>query len=173
VTTTPTTPAFDRDRQLAAVRRAVARHSFCVLATVSARHRPLAVGLLYAPVDLTLHLLVGEDTAKVRNIRANPNVAVSIPVRTVPFAPPMAVQFQGVAEVLPVDDPGMVALLRAGRLKRITGLGALDTPGACFVRVRPGRRIASYGVGVPLRRLLRDLSLGARTVEIPADAGPG
>jgi general stress protein 26 len=159
--------SFDPARQLAVIRRAVAKRSFCVLATSSARNRPHAVGVLYAAVDLTLYLLVSEDSVKVRNVRANPQVAVSIPVRRGPFGPPMAVQFQGTAEVLAVDDPHIRQLLDQGRLKRITGLGALDHPGACFLRITPGRRIASYGLGVNLIALMRDITLGARSVELP------
>ncbi|MBT8224696.1 MAG: pyridoxamine 5'-phosphate oxidase family protein [Dactylosporangium sp.] len=165
--TAPTSPAFDPTRQLDIARRAIAKHSFCVLATSSAKNRPHAVGILYAAVDLTLYLLTGENTVKIRNIRENPKVAVSIPVRKYPFAPPMAVQFQGVGAVLAVDDPHIQPLLGTGRLKRITSFGALDTPGACFITVTPHRRISTYGLGIPLARLLRDLSGGARSVELP------
>lgn len=167
MTSTVDHPEFDQARQLAIARRAVAKQSFCVLATSSAANRPHAVGVLYAAVDLTLYFLMGEDTVKVRNIRQNPQVAVSIPVRRYPFAPPMAVQFQGTAEILGVKDPQVTALLEAGRLKRIARLGAIDAPGVCFVRVTPRKRIATYGLGIPLLRLLRDVSQGARSVPLP------
>lgn len=161
-------PAFDAARQLAITKRAIARNKFCVLATSSAKNRPHAVGILYAAVDFDLYLLIGDDTVKARNIRQNPNVAVSIPVRTVPFAPPMAVQFQGTARLLTVDDPEIQGLLKQGRLKRITGLGALDiTPNPCFVKVTPRRRIATYGLGISLIRLMRDVTQGQRSVELP------
>jgi len=159
-------PAFDADRQLRVIGRAIARHSFCVLATSSSSNRPHAVGILYAAVGFDLYLLIGADTVKARNLRENPRVAISIPVRTFPMAPPMAVQYQGSAELLAVDDPEITALLREGRLKKITGLGALKAPGVVFVRVRPGRRIASYGLGMSLLSLMRDLPGGARSVEV-------
>jgi uncharacterized protein YhbP (UPF0306 family) len=163
-------PAFDEARQLRVVERAIARHSFCVLATSSEANRPHAVGILYAAVGFDLYLLMGGDTVKARNIRQNPRVAISIPVRTILMAPPMAVQYQGRAVVLAVDDPEIAALLRAGRLKKITGLGALETPGVVFVRVRPGRRITSYGIGMSVFTLMRDLTRGARSVEVPPRA---
>jgi hypothetical protein len=163
----PDRSAFDEARQLRVVERAIARHSFCVLATSSAANRPHAVGILYAAVGFDLYLLIGGDTVKARNIRENPRVAISIPVRTFPMAPPMAVQYQGTAELLAVDDPEITALLRAGRLKKITAMGALEAPGVVFLRVRPGRRIASYGIGVSPLTLMRDLTCGARSVELP------
>jgi len=78
------------------------------------------------------------------------------------------------AALLAVDDPEITALLLARRLKKITGLRALKTPGVVFVRVRPGRRITSYGIGVSPFSLLRDLTRGACSVETPWDveAGP-
>jgi hypothetical protein len=36
-----------------------------------------------------------------------------------------------------------------------------------FVRVRPGRRIASYGIGMSVFSLMRELTQGARSVEVP------
>lgn len=163
----PNPTGFDPVHQLAIIQKAMAKQSFCVLATSSAQNRPHAVGLLYAAVGLDVYILVGENTIKVRNIRANPSVAVSIPVRKYPVGPPMAVQFQGTAEVLPPEDPHIKELLAARRLKRIVGLGAADHPGNCFVKISPRRRISSYGLGISLIKLIRDVTQGHRTVQLP------
>jgi hypothetical protein len=167
-TTAPSSqPAFDADRQLAVIRRALARNSFLTLATASADGRPHSVGLMYAAVDLTLYALVGDGSVKVRNIRQNPRVAVTVPVRRGPFGPPMAVQFQGTAQVLPHDDPEVRGHLAAGRLKSIARMASSAGPGTCFLRISPGRRIGSYGLGMSLRTLLRDVTQGARSVALP------
>ncbi len=162
----PDPGGFDPEQQLSIIRRAMAKQSFCVLATSSADNRPHAVGLLYAAVGLTVYVLTGQDTVKVRNVSENPRVAVCIPVRKYPVGPPMAVQFQGTGEVLAIDDPHIKDLVAAGRLKHIAGHGALDKPGICFIKVTPSRRVSSYGLGVSLLRLMRDVSKGARTVEV-------
>jgi nitroimidazol reductase NimA-like FMN-containing flavoprotein (pyridoxamine 5'-phosphate oxidase superfamily) len=159
--------AYDPAQQRAVIQRAMAKQSFCVLATSSPDHRPHAVGLMYASVDLDLYLLVDENSIKVRNVRENPRVAICIPVRKYPAGPPMAVQFQGTAEILAPDDPTITELLAVGRLKRIVGVGAAHKPGSCFLRVTPHRRISSYGLGIPLLRLMRDVTLGHRSVPIP------
>jgi nitroimidazol reductase NimA-like FMN-containing flavoprotein (pyridoxamine 5'-phosphate oxidase superfamily) len=138
------------------VRRAVARRSYCTLATSSLATRPHVVGVLYAVVDGAFFVATLETSTKVRNIRENPNVAVCIPVRRYPVGPPFSVQFQGKAEILPTGDPEIAELMAGGRLKRITSHGELDHPHACFLKVTPGRRFATYGLGVPLRKLLRD-----------------
>jgi nitroimidazol reductase NimA-like FMN-containing flavoprotein (pyridoxamine 5'-phosphate oxidase superfamily) len=156
----------EQERQRKLVRRAIERHSFCTLATSSAANRPHVVGVLYAAVDGVLYVAASETSIKVRNVRENPRVAMCIPVRRYPVGPPFSVQFQGKAEVCSADDPRMVELLEAGRLKRITAHGELEDPDTCFLRVTPGRRVATYGLGVPLRTLLRDPIQASRSVEM-------
>src|SRR3712207_3766541 len=109
---------MDDERLRRAARRAIARRSFCTLGTVSAAGRPLVTGVLYAAVDGPLWLPTLRSSAKARNPRASPLVAVGIPARRYPVGPPFAVQFQGRAELRDRDDPEVAALLEAGRLKR-------------------------------------------------------
>ncbi|MFW2335916.1 hypothetical protein, partial [Ilumatobacter sp.] len=45
---------------------------------------------------------------------------------------------------------------QAGRLKKITSHGELDEPNGVFIAITPGRRIHSYGLGVPILDLMRD-----------------
>lgn len=156
----------DVARRQRLIRRAIRRRSFCTLATVSAQARPLATGVLYAEVDGILWVSTLETSAKARNIEANDRVGVCIPVRRYPIGPPFSVQFQGRAEIRPVNDPEVLALLRARRLKRITSHGELDDPSACFVRIAPGPRIATYGLGVPLRTLVRAPISGSRSTRM-------
>jgi hypothetical protein len=157
-------PSGIRQRRL--IRRAIRRRSYCTLGTVSAEGRPLVTSVLYAEVDGVLYVSTLETSAKVRNIRANDRVAVCIPVRRYPVGPPFSVQFQGRAEIRRVDDPEAVTLQRAGRLKGISRHGELEDPAACLIRITPGPRIATYGLGVPLRELLRDPIHASRSVRM-------
>jgi general stress protein 26 len=147
------------------VRRAIAKHSFCTLAT-SSGNRPHVVGVLYAPVDGALYVSTLQSSKKAQNIRDNPRVAVCIPVRRYPMAPPFLVQFRATAELLGNQDPTVVHLVRARRLKKITGHGELDDPENCFVRIVPDRTVHTYGIGVPLRTLLRDPLHASRTFDL-------
>ena len=154
------------ERQRKIIRRAIAKHSFCVLATASAANRPLAAGVLYAAVGRDLYISTLGGSVKARNVRQNPRVALSIPVRRYPLAPPFSVQFQGTAELLPPEHPEIARLLEGRALKRITSHGELDAPDACFIKVAPGPRVATYGLGVPLRELLRDPIHADRSVRM-------
>jgi general stress protein 26 len=147
------------------VRRAIAKHSFCTLAT-SSGNRPHVVGVLYAPVDSVLYVSTLQSSKKARNIRDNARVAVCIPVRRYPMAPPFLVQFRATAELLGNQDPTVAQLVRARRLEKITGHGELDDPENCFVRIVPDRTVHTYGIGVPLRTLLRDPLHASRTFDL-------
>lgn len=159
----------------AAIKKALQRRHFCVLATSSPNGVPHAVGVQYEFVNGYLYFITFEESKKVRNIRQNAKVAVSIPVPKYPLAPPFSIQFQGTAVLMAPNDPEILSLLKDGKLKKITGHGVLDQPGGCFIRVTPGRRIHSYGLGIPALTLLRDVSHGDRTVlfsELAAKGDP-
>ncbi len=158
VTTTHTQPAAatavtpDPDR----VRQAIAKRSFATLATASDRGRPHVAGVLYEAIGTTLFVNTKRTSRKARNAAANPDVAVTIPVRRLPVGPPSSIQFQATVEVLDVDDPEVVALLEEGHLKSITGHGELDLPDTCFLRITPRARMFTYGLGMSLWSLIRD-----------------
>jgi len=150
----------------AAVWRAIAKHSFCTLSTSSATNRPHGVGVLYTTVDSVLYVSTSETSKKARNIGVNPRVAVCIPVRRIPMAPPFLVQFGATAELLSRHEPTVADLISARELKKITGHGELDDPDTCFLRIVPDRKVSTYGIGVPLRTLLRDPIHASRTFDL-------
>ena len=162
----PTTHATTTARLRETVREAIAKGSFCTLATASAANRPHAAGVLYAEADGALYVSTMADSAKVRNVRANPNVAVTIPKRRLPIGPPSTVQFQGTAEVLPLDDPRIADLAARGRIEKITSHGELELPGGCFLKITPARRVSTFGIGVSLLTLIRDPLSTAGRVEL-------
>lgn len=152
-TTTPSaaTPTYP------AIAKAIERHSFAVLATVSAAQHPHAAGVVYTAVDGVLYVSTSRASRKARNIGGNPAVFVTIPVRRMPFgAPPSSIQFAGTAELLAAEHPDIVALARSGRLKAITSHGEFELPAGCFVRITPDTTIHTYGLGLSLRALAKD-----------------
>ena len=138
------------------IMKLLARRSFCTLATASADGRAHVAGVLYAVDGTTLYVSTLRSSKKARNIAANAEVSICIPVRRVPVGPPSSLQFAARAELLANDDPEIGRLAADGRLKAITGHGELDLPDGCIIRITPARRITTYGLGMPLRRLLKD-----------------
>jgi general stress protein 26 len=156
---------WEVDRDL--VVRAMARRTFCFLSTVSPSGHPHGAGVLYAAVDTTLYVNTFRATRKARNIAAEPRVGVVVPVRRLPIGPPSAVQFQGSADLLDPDDPAIERLMDDGTLKSLTSHGELDHPDCCFVRITPVGQVHTYGLGMPLRRLIRDPLGGLGVVADP------
>jgi general stress protein 26 len=151
------TPAStSTEAQRAAVEAAIAANSFCTLATSSKANRPHVAGVLYALVGRDLYVSTDEASVKARNIRENDRVAVCIPVQVAPDAPPFTASLQGTATLIANDDPQITPMIDDGRLAAITSHGELERPDTCFVKITPGRRVATYGIGVAEEQLAAD-----------------
>ncbi|MEM9612059.1 MAG: pyridoxamine 5'-phosphate oxidase family protein [Actinomycetota bacterium] len=171
--TTPTDPGDD-ERHRRRILATIARRSFCVVATTSSAGRPHAAGVVYDHHAERLWFHTRTDSRKGRNLAANPWAAVTIPFRRLPAGPPFTIHFQARAELLALDAPDVTAAIDAGALKGISGHGALDMPGSCFVRLAPVGSIHSYGPGARTLDLIRDpLNHGAASFPVAATAAGG
>ncbi|MEU4834404.1 pyridoxamine 5'-phosphate oxidase family protein [Streptosporangium sp. NPDC023615] len=150
----------------ALVRKTISKQTFCTIATSSAANRPHVAGMLYAETGGKLYMATLESTVKARNVRQNRNVAICVPCRRYPFSPPFTLQFQGTAEILDAKDPHIQDLIGTGRLKAITSLGEAEMEGICFIVVTPGRRVATYGLGLSLMQWIRSPLHAAGSVEL-------
>ncbi len=149
-----------------AVLEAVQKRSFATLSTVSSAGRPHVAGVLYEAVGTSLWVNTLRTSRKARNVAHEGRVAVAIPIRRLPIGPPATVQFQAKAELVELDAPEVRALLERGHLASITGHGELDLEGGCFIRITPGRRWVTYGLGLSLWRWIRGPLAGGGAVEI-------
>lgn len=139
-----------------AVEEALAGNWFCMLATSSEENRPHVAGVLYALVGRDLYVNTDRASRKARNIAENERVAVCVPVQAIPDAPPFTATFQGTAVLLDNDDPAITSLVESGALAAVTSHGELERPGTCMVKITPGRRIATYGIGVSAEAFAAD-----------------
>lgn len=93
------------------IERKLREKSFGILGTVSQNGRPHSVGVVYAvsPPNhpFCLYLITRPVLKKARNIRNNPNVSFVVPFPHYVFRmlPPACIQFQGKAEIIPINDP--------------------------------------------------------------------
>ncbi len=155
---------FDVAAHRARTKREIAKASFATLATASASNRPHVVGIRYAFIDGQLCIVVHEHSVKVRNIRQNPKVAISIPIRKVPFFPPYSIQFQGTAEIIPLDDPNIRQLVEDNEFRRISTRKDLEKPGQVVIRVTPGKHLSTYGFGFSPLQIIRDPQSAMRSI---------
>jgi Pyridoxamine 5'-phosphate oxidase len=134
----------------------IAKRSFCTLATNSADGLPHVAGVLYVPVNGVLYVNTLRTSRKARNVSRNPHAFVCVPVRRLPVGPPSTIQFAATVHVLDIDDPDIVRLVQTGALKSITDHGELDLPASCFLEITPATRMHTYGLGMPMRQLIRN-----------------
>jgi hypothetical protein len=95
----------------------------------------------------------------------NPQVAISVPIRKMPFFPPYVIQFQGTAEIVSLEDPQIRALIEDNAFRRISTRKDLEKPGQVVIRVTPGTRISTYGFGFSPLQIARDPHSAMRSVE--------
>jgi hypothetical protein len=122
-----------------------------------------------------LYIPTSANTAKARNVRRDPRVAVHIPIPwlLVP-APPKSIQFRGKAEILPMKDPKANEALEHGSLvirrvfRRLLDRADAQTWGeSIWIHVRPGRRIETFMIGVPSTTIFRDEKKAMLHFDVP------
>ena len=163
-------PAVDQ-RLRRTIMATMAKKSFCTLATTSPAGRAHVAGVVYEMVDGRLWVHASSGSRKALNIAANPYAGVCVPFRRLPVGPPYTIHFQAHVEILAMTATEPQALLGAGKLKSISGHGALDMPDGCFLAITPRARVHSFGPGARVIDLIRDpLHSGARSFELSDDA---
>lgn len=135
---------------------------FAVLSFVTPKGESRSAGVMYKVKDRALYVLTGPDTWKVRHIRSNPNVSVTVTVPRLPIrirqAPPAVISFPGRATVLPVD--AVDSDLRTDLMRGVEDIG--DT---CVIRIEPVGTFVTYGIGVfPLQMRHPDKALARVSV---------
>ena len=106
---------------------------FAVLGMVTEKGESRTIGVVYILQDQKLYILSGEDTWKVRHIRQNPSVSVTVPIpKRIPFLPwikiPSAtISFAGRASVDVAESVGQAVLhaLRRGQESDIEKVEAM------------------------------------------------
>lgn len=151
------------------------RRNYAVLSTASQDGKPHSAGVSYGVSALhrafALYIVTDRRSRKARNIAANPHVSLTIPLprRLLSFLPPNSIQFQGAAEILALDDEAAREAFQGSLvLRRILRLQLEQkAEHSVFLCVRPGRVIFTYGVGLSLLALMRNIEAAASRVEVP------
>ncbi len=163
-------------RSFDSVRRLLRKRNFAVLSTADQQGRPQSVGVVYgvSPHSADLYVMTRRHLKKARNIIANPNVSMVVPLtrRLLWFLPPPCIQFQAKAEVLDGRDPigvhtfgpfsWVVASLRC---TRIWSGEAITGPASSASRLNRWSRPTGHSIW----ELSRRMEVGAEQVAVPDD----
>lgn len=132
------------------------KHVFAVLAYVTPAGEARSAGIVYIVADRNFYISTGTDTWKVRHIRENPNVSLTVTIpKRLPFLPfikiPAAVATcQGTAEILGVDEVDAAIVARLYRGMEVTEGIRRNTS---VIKVAPRDDFVTYGIGISLARM--------------------
>jgi general stress protein 26 len=162
---TETQPTTVDPAQTKRISKILARRSFCVMSTTSPAGNSHAAGVVFDWADGVMYIHTMRSSRKARNIAANSHVGIVVPARRLPVGPPFTIHFQATATIVAMTDATIRQLLIERKLASTSGHGALDEPDGCFVRITSNATMHSYGIGVPVRSIIKDpLHAGARTI---------
>ncbi len=148
----------------------IGKQAFCVVGFVTRRGEARTAGVVYTVRGRTIYF--GTETAawKTRHLEQNPSISMTVPVHTwasrIPgiAIPPATITFSGAARVLSREEVAPdVAEELIGKLEPRDELLAASS----YVEITPAGDFVTYGVGVPLRTMLRPMDAGGRA---PVDA---
>jgi Pyridoxamine 5'-phosphate oxidase len=134
--------------------------NFGALTTITPGGKPHSVGVVYAvspPGEpFCIYLITRPVLKKARNITNNPNVSFVVPFPHYVFriVPPACIQFQGKAELIPIDNPAAVKVFQASIILRRSVRHSLNLGESTFVRIVPDNKIFSFGIGANIWQFL-------------------
>ena len=161
------------------VEKQLRKKNFGILTTVTSEGRPHSVGVVYATPPpsqqrfFCLYLITRPVLKKARNIRGNPNVSFIVPFPHYLFTsiPPRCIQFQGKAELLPInDDPVIIKAFQRSIVLKRSMEHSLRLGESIFIRIVPDKKIFCFGIGANLLKFLipsQNKNLGNFYVTVP------
>ena len=155
------------------VEREIRKRRFGVLSTVSQDGRSHSVGVLYGistrDQPFVLYVTTDRRSKKARNITRNENVSFAIPLqrRILRFLPPNCVQFQAIAELIASDDEDANSAFSRSLVLRETLKLETSQRRAVFIRITPDPVVFTYGLGLSIIDLIRNIGGAAQRVRIP------
>jgi hypothetical protein len=139
------------------VRKILKKNIWLVLSTVNEKNQPHSCVVVYQSDGNIITVLTGADTIKVRNIKKNNKVSITIPFRKNFFhklipAPPAELHFYATAEIVPKNDE------EAGKvygkfLKQAEKSGVEED--SVFIKITPLNTIHTFGVGIKLLEMMK------------------
>ena len=133
--------------------RTLEKELFAVLGMVNAKGAARTVGIVYVAHDGKIYIASGKETWKMRHVRNNPNVSLTVAIpKSIPLMPfikiPAAtITFNGTASVLSAAD---VADEVKSSLLRGLDPESEEVKNMAIMEIEPHGDFITYGIGVSL-----------------------
>ena len=137
------------------VKKIMKKNIWCVLSTTNIKGNPQSSVVMYQSDGKAIYFTTGETALKARNMRRNNNVSITIPFWMNTFhklipAPPAELHFRGTVEFLNREHEEIQKnLARVLKFEEKAGLSVKTV----YAKVTPGKKIATFGVGIKLLEL--------------------
>ncbi|MHA1489753.1 MAG: pyridoxamine 5'-phosphate oxidase family protein [Promethearchaeota archaeon] len=135
------------------VKKIIKKNMWLVLSTVNEKDQPHSCVVVYQSDGNIIIVLTGPNTLKVRNIKKNPKVSITIPFRKnflhklIP-APPAELHFNATAEIVPKSDEEARRVY--GKFLKHAEKSGVEQD-SIFVKITPSKAISTFAVGIKLR----------------------
>lgn len=134
----------------------IEKELFAVIGMVTAGNEARTVGVVYVVRNRKLYIGANKETWKVRHIKLNPHVSITIPIAKRVFfmpwvkIPAATITFSGTARVLDtVETPhDLLESVYRGVANNEERMAE-----SCLIEVTPQKDFITYGVGVPLMQM--------------------
>ncbi|MHA1868247.1 MAG: pyridoxamine 5'-phosphate oxidase family protein [Candidatus Heimdallarchaeaceae archaeon] len=134
------------------IRKILKKNNWLVISTISKNNLPQSSVVMYKSDGKEIYFVTGKNTLKTKNIQFNDNVSITIPLyrnlfyKLIP-APPAEIHFKAKAQIVSKkDEKAREVLKEIIKFEEKTG----TTEESIWIKVTPGRKIATYGLGVKL-----------------------
>ncbi|MFW9809691.1 MAG: pyridoxamine 5'-phosphate oxidase family protein [Candidatus Thorarchaeota archaeon] len=158
------------------VEREIRKKTFAVISTVDSKNRPHSTGIIFATSapgeELMFYIVTQAKSAKIRNIKRNPNVSLTItfPHYYLRFIPDSTVMIRGKADIVPLDDEGAQAAFAQKKMTRMNlEVDSEVLKGSVVIRICPNKTVYVYGVGIGLNQMRKDPTSARYKVVIPPE----
>ncbi len=138
--------------------QAISKELFGVLGMVTGDKESRSVGIVYIVQDRKLYIGTGSQSWKAKHIKKNPNVSMTIPIpKRIPFLPwikiPQAtISFSGSANIIPAVEAEKILLQAVFRhFAEDQELLAENS----IIEITPVGEFITYGVGIPLMKMMK------------------
>lgn len=138
------------------VKKLLRKKNFGIFTTVGSQGRPHSVGVVYSvsPIGqpFALYLITRSILKKARNLQNNPNVSFVVPYPSLLFRmiPPPCIQFQGKAEIIPIDDPIALKAFESSIVLRCSMIHSTTLGQSIFIKIVPDDKIFCFGIGASI-----------------------
>ena len=165
-----------RSLAYATVERQIRRHHFAVLATSDTTGSPASAGVTYGMAQWgpVMYVMTRRHLQKARNIAANSDVSLAIPVprRVLWSLPPATIQLRGQAQIVDWTHPegrGAFAGFWLGRqiINSYREMYRRGESRICFLRIELDPVIRTYMVGTSIWQARTRMESGGATVIRP------